>query len=228
MNSTTTLLYGLLASTALLAGCAGGEDGFSGLSGSSSTNIISAKHFTLTFSDLNPQVYEIATNTIHNDVQVTVVATAGDRKDAFVTSGTVYFQTQVGLLSANSCTLTASGSCSVTWTSSIDGADFPADAINTITAWTNGEEGFQDMNGNGYFDDGDAFTHDTGDPFLDVSHDGVNPVFNAGIDPLILPQAYVPPDGFYTGSGCQHSTLCDPTGATTKVLFDTNEMLLSY
>jgi hypothetical protein len=226
MNSTIKTLYGLMAGAILIAGCASGEDGLSGLSGTSSTNIISTKHFTLTFSDLNPQVYDTVGGTIDNGVTVTVTATAGDRADAFVTSGTINFKTEVGLLSTESCALDSTGSCSATWTSSMDGGDLPADFINTITAWTNGEESFLDMNGNGFFDDGDVFTHDTGDPFLDLTHDGVNPVYDPGVDPLIISPDYVAPDGLYTGSNCQHSSLCATTAS--KVLFDTNEMLLSY
>ena len=215
-----------LTLTTVLASCGSDEAGAGGNSGTGGpyANVISAKHFVLSFSDLNPQV--VGPGVIYTGITVTVIVTAGNRYDAVVGSGTVYFRTEVGLLSASSCQLSA-GTCSITWTSVIDGADVPADAINTITAWTlSGEDGFVDNNSSGVFDAGDTLTDDMGDPFLDITHDGTTLTYDAGIDLLVIPRAYNAPNGLYNGPECD-STPPPSCGTSSTVIFDTNEMDLA-
>lgn len=48
----------------------------------------------------------------------------------------------------------------------------PRDGVATILAVVRGHEQFDDINGNGSFDDGEPFT-DEGEPFLDVDDDGI-------------------------------------------------------
>jgi hypothetical protein len=48
----------------------------------------------------------------------------------------------------------------------------PRDGLVTILAYTNGEEAFDDTNGNGIYDKGEPFT-DIGEPFLDMNDDGI-------------------------------------------------------
>ena len=47
----------------------------------------------------------------------------------------------------------------------------PRDGWATILATVQGEEGFEDINGNGIYDAGEKFT-DTGEPFIDKNDDG--------------------------------------------------------
>jgi len=232
INTLSIVLFG-----ALLSGCTSGESpyGPASAASSSSNNIVSAKHFVLYFSELNPNVFETATSIVSQDVEVTVTVDAADRYDIDVTGGEVHFKTEVGTLDNLSCVL-VDGSCSVIWTSVIEPSDVPADRINTITAYMteNSEEGFLDFNANGIFDDGDgnALTHDVSDPFLDLTHDGASPAYDPGPGPgtdiLLLPRAFIAADGKYSGSGCARTVapLCAATETTP--IFDTQEMDLAY
>lgn len=214
--------------SALLSGCASDESPF-GPAGSSSSNIVAAKHFSLAFSELNPNVFETATGTVFQGIEVTVTINAADRFDASVSGGEVYFRTEVGILDNSSCVL-LNGSCSVTWTSAIEVNVVPTDKINTITAYmiNNSEEGFLDLNGNGIFDDGDSQTHDVSDPFLDLTHDGSLPTYNPGQDALIIDTVFTAADGKYSGSGCSRTVAPLCAAATTIAIFDTQEMDLAF
>lgn len=226
MNIKNKLLPLLIATASLTAaGCDTASESPWSPSGGSSNNIVSAKNFSLVFSDLSPDVYETATSITTNGIEVEVTVNAGDRFQAKVTGGTVFFRTEVGLLDNSSCEL-VDGSCTVTWFSNIVPGDVPADGINTISAYMIGEEGFSDLNGNGIFDDGDIFTHDSSDPFLDLSHDGNNPTYNPGVDALIVDTDYTDANALYSGSGCAHSSLCAST--TRTYIYDTQEMDLAY
>jgi len=225
MNKKLTLLSCSLISS-LLIGCGADNSPFTEGGGGSSSNFVSAKNFSLVFDELNPEVFDTATNVTINGVEVVVTVNAGNRFQEKVSGGTVFFRTEIGLLDNNSCEI-VDGSCSVTWVSSIVPGDVPADQINTITAWiVTAEEGFTDLNSNGIFDDGDLFTHDISDPFLDLSHDGNNPTYNAGVDALIVSPTFTPADSLYSGSGCAHSSLCASTNST--VIYDTQEMNLAF
>jgi hypothetical protein len=48
----------------------------------------------------------------------------------------------------------------------------PRDMLVTVIAWTVGEEGFVDANGNGRYDEGEVF-FDLGEPFIDANDNGV-------------------------------------------------------
>ena len=75
----------------------------------------------------------------------------------------------------------------------------PRDMVVTITAWTQGEEGFFDENGNGRWDEGEPFI-DLGEPFFDYNDNNVfdadGPVYEAFID-VETPQR--PYNGVYDG-----------------------------
>ncbi len=94
-----------------------------------------------------------------------------------------------------------------------------SDGFVTITAYTIGEEGFTDTNGNNVFDDGDAGFDDIEEPFVDA--DDVHGVdsngFTAGDviidvvstnDPTGANGVHDLADGFFNGLGCTHSSLC--------------------
>ena len=209
-------LSGLVVAIPFLFSCSG-DGGFTTSGGSSSTNIISGKHFSIGFDNANPTVVD--DDGFHGGVAVSITVTAGDRYDAIVTTGTVYFRTEYGLLYPSSCELESTGTCSVTWQSELTG--IPADYKNTVTAYTLGEEGFYDLDGSSNFNDGDTIIFDTPEPFLDIDHEDTPPatraIFNAGSDiPIDLDNSggHTLADGLYNGAGCTHSSLC---GATTLI-----------
>jgi hypothetical protein len=211
----------------ILVGCGSSEGGFTGTDpAGTGSNIISAKHFVLAFSETNPAVYDEATGVTTIDVEVDISVTAGNRYDAAVTSGTVHFRTELGILSADTCNLGADGTCSVKWTSVIDPADLTPDYINTVTAYTlTGEDGFRDNNANNIFDAGDILTDDMGDPFLDMSHDNsVSLTYDPGIDLLLIDGNYDAPNGIYDGPECGNGIPPPGCGSSSTVIFDTSNM----
>lgn len=205
-NTLSIVLFG-----ALLAGCTSGESPF-GPGGGSSSNIISDINFTVSASETKPEVIT-ADGIRHGGIEVEITARAGDRDNVAVSSGTVYFQSEYGLLSPNSCEMGSTGTCSITWTSLADG--LPLDYKASIVGYTLGEESYYDEDDSGNFNDGDTAMTDTDEPFIDANHNGT---FDIGIDlPIDLDDsaragvagsAYTPADGLLSVSGCTHSSLC--------------------
>jgi len=209
MNIKTNTLSIVLLST-LLAGCANDEESPFAPPGSSSssTNIISNINFTVGASETKPAVIT-ADGVRHGGVEVEITARAGDRDNSAVTTGTVYFQSEYGLLNPSSCEIDETGTCSVTWTSLADG--LPTDFQSSIVGYTLGEESYLDLDDSGNFNDGDVVLTDTDEPYLDTNH---NLIFD-GLDlPIDLDNsastgnAYTPADGLVSVSGCTHSSLC--------------------
>lgn len=222
MNIKTKLLPLLIATAALAtAGCdTASESPWSpGGGASSGTNIPSQKNFVVLFDEPNPPV--IDDEGYHGGVEVEVSIHAADRLHLATTGATAYLDVDWGTLSATSCQIQSSGSCSITWTSNsnFDPEFFPADERITFTAWISGEESFADVNGNGLFDDGDIFTNDSDGPFLDLNHDGA---YTAGIDKILYPGNAIgtltPANGLFDGPQCAHSTLC--SGASSIYISD--------
>ncbi len=227
MNNIVKILSSLLAS-ALLASCGGDVDGFSDQP-TSTIGVISSSHFSVGLSEINPEVVTDETATgggiiEHGGVTVTITATAGDRVNAKVTSGTVYFRTEYGLLSASSCTIDSTGTCSITWTSELDFSllyNYPASYINAITAYTVGEEAFIDTQTNGALDAGETFI-DTDEPFLDRDDDGF---YTPGVDFYVDIDgdgAHTAGDTLYNGASCNDTPRCSTT--TTKTIYARTEM----
>ncbi|MCW9013820.1 MAG: hypothetical protein OQL06_08560 [Gammaproteobacteria bacterium] len=208
MNQQLKIITSLLL-TSVLAGCASSDDSpFGTGAASSSTNIIADKNFSIFFDEPNPIVID-QDDAGHADVEVTITIVAADRNNALVTGGTVHIRSQWGTLDANSCEI-SNGSCSVKWTSNGNFNFIPGDLLNSVTAYTLGEESFIDLNGNGYFDDGDGntFLRDLPEPFEDLNHDGVyTPATDVVID-VDNSGGHTPANGAYNGDGCAHSTLC--------------------
>jgi len=204
-----------------LSGCGGDESPFSVNNGGSSSNIISAANFGVTSGDLSPEVLEFAAGSITSptsdktaprsgfinswspvDAEITV--TAADNEGALVSTGTVYFATQYGILSASTCQLDA-GRCSVTWQSVADtsqlnvvGDPNSIDIVNVVTAWTYGVEGFTDLNGDRSLSDFETF-FDTDAPYLDRND---NFIYDVATDDTILPQPYTTFNNLYDGTNC--------------------------
>lgn len=206
-----------------LAGCSSNDSPFTEGGSSSSNNPISDKNFNLFFDEVNPAV--IDQEGAHGGVPVVVTVFAGDKFNASVTGGTVFIQTEWGILDSNSCQL-VDGSCTVTWTSDSDFRFIPADLLNTFTAYISGEESYVDLNGSGNFDDGDtpnpgdSYLRDLEEPFLDISHNGI---YTAGIDEIIDIDGngvHTLGDNLFNGENCQHSTLC-AVNTPRIIIFDT-------
>lgn len=138
----------------------------------------------------------------------TVSVQLGDRFNNPVPDGTtVQFTTDGGIIDP-SCT-TVGGACTVTWR---PGSPQPANGRAIIMAYTIGEEGFTDVNGNGVFDAGDSFT-DEGEVFEDDNENGTRDSGEPFYD-FNSNNVYDGPDGKYEGINCQHPTLCGSRSST--------------
>ena len=224
MNIKTNTLSIVLLS-ALLAGCASGEDSpFAPAESSSgsSSNIISSINFGITASELNPQVLKFKTGSIVgattanlvdvensvSPVSSEITATAADNTGALVSSGTVYFTTQYGILSASSCEL-ENGRCSVTWESIADLSTLIFGSIidiqNVVTAWTYGSEGFDDLDGDDILSDNEFF-YDTVEPFLDRND---NFTYDILVDDTIVNNTHDGINNVFDGPSCDSTTHSD-------------------
>jgi len=171
------------------------------------------------------------------NITVSIEVQGADKNRFKVSGAEITFQSNFGIIEP-SCTL-SSGSCSMTLLTTnisrglpplLPGAvyngyqNFDSTPPNlqriyaNIVGYTVGEETYNDLNGNGFFDDGDAFLLDTDEPYID---NNANMVFDDGIDiPIDVDNSggYTPVDGLYSGANCQHSTLCSPN--STIVIWD--------
>ena len=167
----------------ILVGCGSTDNGFTS-GGPSGTNIIAQKNFSVGFSDSNPAVVDADGN--HGGIEVDIVIRSGDRNNAAVTAGTVQIRTEYGILSASSCQLDSTGTCTVTWTSILQG--IPVDLYNTVIAYTSGEESFFDFDGSGTYNPAnDAIWLDTGEPYINMApvRNFASPTYNPAEDILI-------------------------------------------
>ena len=210
-----TLILTLTIVNSLIFGCSTEDSSpFGTGGGSSSSNIISDKNFGVGASPFNPAVLD--DDGYHGSITSTISVRAGDRNNLAVTSGVIHFRSEYGILSSTTCTLDSTGTCSVTWTSILDG--IPTDLSAGITAYTIGEESFLDSDGSGTFNDGDIVLSDTTEPFIDFNG---NYSFEDGTDiPIDLDDslsttgtAHTGIDGLVSVSGCAHSTLCAASGS---------------
>ncbi|MCW9047300.1 MAG: hypothetical protein OQK46_04410 [Gammaproteobacteria bacterium] len=166
------------------------------------------------------------------NITVSIEVQGADKNRFKVSGSEITFQSNFGIIEP-SCTL-SSGSCSMTLLTTnisrglpplLPGAvyngyeNFDSTPPNeqriyaNIVGYTSGEESYNDLNGNGFFDDGDDFLLDTDEPFIDNNANGV---FDDGIDiPIDVDNSggYTPVDGLYSGANCQHSTLCSPNSS---------------
>lgn len=136
-----------------------------------------------------------------------VTVRLSDRFNNPVPDGTAVTLSTEGGQIAGSCTTTSnateSGFCTVTWVSA---NPRPTEKLpsragrSTIYMTTIGEESFVDVNGSGFFDDGDTFT-DLDEPFLDENENGAfdssEPFFDFNND-----QVFTTGDGLFSGLLC--------------------------
>jgi hypothetical protein len=155
-------------------------------------------------------------------VQVAVTARLSDRFNNPVPNGTAVTLTTEGGNIQSQCTTTTtsteSGVCTVNWTSSNPRPPGgPGQAgRSTLLATAIGEETFTDANGNGMFDNGEAFA-DTAERYRDDNEDGLYDVGeyiydfnnNATRDAA---------DGIFNGVLCNDTTgRCDTAARTTGI-----------
>ncbi|HET7396588.1 MAG TPA: hypothetical protein VFK12_09125, partial [Gammaproteobacteria bacterium] len=176
-----------------------------------STGIPTQNNFSISVASHNIDAWA------YNGVTDVVSVILSDRFNNPVPDGTaVAFTTDGGTIEP-SC-FTTNGACTVTWTSAE-----PRPAGNTllpgrvaILAYAVGEESFLDKDGNGVFNNGDAFT-DIPEIFLDSNEDGT---YTSGVDPFFYDfdnnSAYTAADSKWEGLLCKDSTRCG-TRSTTGV-----------
>jgi len=221
MKNTLTVLSCTIISS-LLIGCGESDSPFAAGGISSGTNIVSEKNFNLAYDNGNPPV--LSGTGIDTSVQVVATFSAADKSGLAASGATAYLEVDWGTLSAKSCTINASGNCSITWTANANNNTqfIPGDERITFTGWVLGEESYSDLNGNGTFDDGDIFINDSSGPFLDLDHSGD---FSAGdqiLTPGNLNGQLTAADGLFNGTDCNHSSLCS---TTTQIYISDRDIL---
>ena len=222
-------LFAIAATSAFIFGCADETVLQDPGNASPNSGTISFNNFEVLAEDPSP---DVCIDTGCSETEVVITATIGDRRNQTLTdSHIIYFATEWGTIEP-SCT-TVSGSCSVTWkTSNFD--YFPANdgngwttssPGNNIVAYTQGEEGFTDLNGNQRYDDADGNFTDLAEPFIDVNnndvHDTGEPIIDTvnGNDLTGKNGVHDTGDGFFNGPGCTHTSLCS-TINTSPVIWN--------
>lgn len=243
MNNRFIHIIALIASCAVfVSGC--DDDGFETPDSTDTdtppnSGIVSQRNLSILADNVNPPIFDTVENTA-TDTSVIITVKIGDKNNELLTDAhTVFFATEWGLIEP-SC-VTENGTCSVTWQSSLAlGVDVPTDYLTTITAYTLGEEDYNDSNGNGEFDDGDTtpfpppdfsgdIFRDREEPYVDVNFtDGG---FNAAVGDKIIDVmngndlgsngAHDLGDGFLNSPSCTHSTLCSTVRSTIYIWSDT-------
>lgn len=219
MNNRIILLTLLAGSMLLISGCSEDNSSFETPNSSITTNagIVSQKNLSILAEDVNPPIFDPATGGA-TDTSLTITVKIGDLNNVLLTDEhTIYFATEWGLIQP-SC-VTSDGACTVTWQTSFGPggtSSAPADRLNTITAWTLGEESFIDSNSNGVFDDEDTTFTDRDEPFIDSVNDGVFDASNGdriidvinGNDLTGINGVHDIGDTFLNSPHCTHSSLC--------------------
>lgn len=133
------------------------------------TGLPDTDSFSLSIENHNPYAAKI------NGVDVNIRIDMGDQFNNPPPDGTVVTVVTEGGRVIGNCA-TQQGTCSVKWTST---DPRPRDLRTTILAYTQGEESFDDLNGNGRFDPDVGgvsefeANQDQGEPFLDLNENGV-------------------------------------------------------
>ncbi|WP_157509282.1 hypothetical protein [Ferrimonas futtsuensis] len=126
------------------------------------TGLPDKNSFDISFSVLNPQAWR------YNGVRVGINVYAADHFNNPVPDGTaISVVTEGGSVGAN-C-LTENGICNVEWVSQ---DPRPDDGRVTVTAFIEGEESFDDVNGNGFYDLGEWDGDDEHEVFFDHNESG--------------------------------------------------------
>ncbi len=230
-NLLVSLISGLMLST--LSGCGGGPAAFQTPDTSSvptNNGVVALKNFSILASEPQPTVIDPTTG-VFTQTSVTMTANIADRRDITLSDAhTVYFRAEYGVFDTDHC-VTTKGKCSVTWTATkrpVTGGP-GSDLKVTIIAYTTGEESFTDKNGNFIYDDADGNTFDDQEePYVDANE---NKVYDTGEEIVDTVNGndltgkngvHDIADGFFNGSGCQHSSLCSQTVINNATIWTKN------
>jgi hypothetical protein len=185
------------------------------------TGIPTANSFSLAVGCFNIEGLEI-------DGEITAVtARLGDRFQNPVPDGTAVTFTAEGGNIQSQCTTTTTtsegGVCSVNFRSS---NPRPGDGRITLLAKAIGEESFTDGNGNGAFDDGEAFSDDP-EPYRDDNENGAYDVGEDFFD-FNNNQTRDPADGLFNGVLCNDTTgRCGAASTQSTGIAQRNLVILS-
>lgn len=244
MNNRFLTIIPLVAGSAILVTGCGDNSSFETPSATDTAinaGTISQKHLAIF-----PSAYEVEALDANNNVinaSLTINVQISDRKNQLLTnSHTIHFKTEWGVIEP-SCS-TNNSACTVTWRSSdgltsINSSPVPADNLVTITAYSLGEENFNDSNDNGTFDDNDQPFPSSGnrfddstEPFVDVNRDGVYNFSDGDIMIDVMAgnilgknQAHDLGDGFLNSPACTHSSLCSSVSSTIYIWNDIEILL---
>lgn len=158
--------------------------------------------FSLSASTHNPEFYS------RDGQSITLTVFAADHFGNKVPDGTpISFRTEsgIGTLVPTSC-VTTDGTCTIKMFSSGNRAALVGDGggagnaldsgRQTVIAYTEGEESYTDLNGNGMYDSGEPFT-DLPEAYIDANEDGVHQATEEFVDFGTLSS---PADGTYTNA----------------------------
>jgi hypothetical protein len=174
-------------------------------------------------------------------VPATITVRLSDRYNNPAPDGTaVAFTTNgghvVGSCSTPSATTSpGDGTCTVTWTSANPRptpASTPPNLLAgraTIMGTAIGEESFDDLNGNGYYDAGEPFSN-LGEPYRDDNENGAYDVGEYFLD-FNKNGVRDPPDGVFKGITCSGTTCSTTTlaiSASLLVVMSTSAANVSY
>jgi hypothetical protein len=173
-------------------------------------------------------------------VTIPIVVRLADRYNNPAPDGTaVAFTTDGGHIGGN-CTTPSSaansgdGTCQVIWTSANprpvpadDTPPIPTAGRTTVLATAIGEESFTDVNGSGYYIEGDPFAN-LGEPYRDDNENGTYDLGEYFLD-FLHTGVWAGPDGTFHGITCTGSTsssTCTTNtwaiGATTTIIMSTS------
>jgi hypothetical protein len=190
------------------------------------TGLPRASAFSLGVACQNVEAYNV------NNVTVPVTAILSDRYQNPAPDGTaIAFNTNGGQIVGNCSTAGGTGSCSVNWVSA-DPRPQPTDSPPskrpgraTILATAIGEESFNDVNANGFYDSGEPFG-DLGEPYRDDNENGTYELGEKFQD-FDQNQLRTPPSGTYKGITCTGNTPGSTCSTTTLAIGKTALIVMS-
>lgn len=160
--------------------------------------------FSIAASTLNPEFYN------RDNEEITLSVNASDRFGNPVPDNTsVSFYTEKGVGVITPSCLTLNGTCSVTLRSGGNRIGLVGLGRGKVLAVAVGEESFDDVNGDGWFSDGDILTTDLPEAYLDANESFA---YNAGEQFIDFNNsgAFSGSDGKFNGKGCNASTCGTP------------------
>ncbi|MBV8659915.1 MAG: Ig-like domain-containing protein [Burkholderiales bacterium] len=188
-----------------------------------STKLPHQNGFSISASTLNPEFYDFDGNTTN------IIVHVSDRFGMPVPDGTaINFRTQGGigvLRDPTSSTpvggcLTVASSCTVQLVSSGNRSVLSFKGRMALLAYAVGEDSFVDLNGNGYFDQGDIFpppgSYNSGEPFIDTSENGIYAGNGEFVD-FNNNGVYDGPTTYYAGINCKYANRC--ASSSSRLVF---------